>query len=524
MSKSDCRQERGVALLLSILALLLVTAVATGMVFMSSTEGTINSNFKSEETAYFAARAGTEEVRDRMLVTSANSINALLPTTLPSTTGGVLYILQSGVNISNVTDFSSSNANPSWVDDELCHDFNYGGMSQLPANVRCTNLPAGSTWYQTSASVAPYPLEYKWVRVTLKANNSTAYPVNGVSSNSSPVCWNGTSEVALTAANCNAMPQVANPVYMLTALAVMPNGARRLVQQEVAETPTSGQPGGLFATGTGCSALNFGGGAASGSFNSSLEATPTNPPSNLVNANGNIGANGNVLVNGTSASVNGSISTNMTASVGGCPPDGISVSGNPGMGSLVGLPSPYTPPVPPAPNPLPPTTSKSINKNTTLAPGAYGNVKITGGATVTLTGGTAANPSVYTMNSLSLAGNSLLNITGPVVINLAGTSTVNVLDMTGGGFSNTTSVPSNLVINYGGSGSITLAGGTQSYAILNAPNAAVSFHGGSNFYGQVLGKTIDDQGGTNFYWDQAVNTQPPPNTPLYEISMRELTY
>lgn len=523
MPKSDRRQEKGVALLLAILALLLVTAIAAGMVYMSSTEGAITSNFKNEQSAYFAARAGTEEVRDRMLPTNANTISALLPTALPGTSGGVLYVLQDGVSMNYLTNFSSSNPNRSWVDDELCHDFNYGGMTQLPANVRCTNLPAGA-WYRTTASVAPYPLEYKWVRVTLKANNSTAYPVNGVSGNSSAVCWNGISEVTLNAASCSAMVPAANPVYMLTALAVMANGARRIVQQEVAATPTSGQPGGLFATGTGCSALTIGGGALTGSFNSSSEGTPTNPPSNRVNANGNIGANGNISINGTSASINGSISTNMTAAVGACPPDGVSVSGKPGMGSLIGLPVPYSPPAPPAPNPLPPTTSTSIRSNTTLAPGSYGNVNITGGATVTLNGGTPANPAIYTLNSLSMAGNSTLNVTGPVVINLAGTGTANVLDMTGGGFSNTTNVPSSLLINYGGSASITLAGGANAYAILNAPNAAVSFHGGSNFYGQVLGKTIDDHGGTNFYWDQAANTQPPPNTPFYEISMRELTY
>lgn len=523
MRKTKRTRERGVALLLTVLVLLLLTAIATGMVYMSQTEGTIDSNFKNEETSYFAARAGTEEARDRMLPANANTISALLPAQLPSTSSGVLYILQSGVTMNNVTKFSG-NSNPTWVDDELCHDFNYGGMTQVPANVRCSTLPAGSSWYQSTASVAPLALEYKWVRVTLKANNSTAYPVNGVSTNGSQVCWNGISEVALTAASCSAMTPVANPVYMLTALAVTTNGARRIVQQEVAETPTGGVPGGMFATGTGCSALTIGGGAATGSFNSSLEATPTNPPSNLVNANGNIGANGNVAVNGSSASVNGSISTDMTAGVGSCPPDGVSVSGHPGMGSLVGLTAPYSPPVPPAPNPLPPTTNTTIHSNTTLTPGSYGNLSITGGATVTLPGGTANNPAVYTVNSLSMAGGATLNVTGPVVINIAGTGQTDVLDMTGGGFSNTTNVATNLVINYGGSGSITMAGGADAYAVLNAPNAAVSFHGGSNFYGQVLANTIDDHGGTNFYWDQAANVQPPPTNPLYEISLRELTY
>src|SRR5579863_2994248 len=321
------------------------------------------------------------------------------------------------------------------------------------------------------------------------------------------------------------MTPVANPVYMLTALAVTSSGARRIVQQELAENPATPPPGGMYSTSASCNppALTIGGGASTGSFNSATEATPSDPPTNQTNTNGNIGANGNVTVNGTSASINGTISTNLTPAVGSCP-DGVSKTGNPTMGALVGLASPYTPPIPPAPNPLPPVTSYPIGSSETLPPGAYGNVSITAHSTVTLTGGTVASPSVYTLNSLSLAGNSVLAVTGPVVINLAGVGTATVLDMTGGGFSNTTNIPSDFVINYGGSGSVVMAGGAAAFGVLNAPNAAVSFHGGSNFYGQVIANTIDDHGGTNFYWDQSLNTQPPPNTPLYEISLRELSY
>ena len=70
MSKTNHRGERGIALFVSILALLLLTAVAAGMIYLSSTETSISSNFKAEETAYFAARARVEEVRDRMLPTT----------------------------------------------------------------------------------------------------------------------------------------------------------------------------------------------------------------------------------------------------------------------------------------------------------------------------------------------------------------------------------------------------------------------------------------------------------------------
>ncbi len=67
MRNTNHRKERGIALLLSVLALLLLSAVAAGMIYMASTENSIAANFKSEETEYFAARAGIEEVRDRMI-------------------------------------------------------------------------------------------------------------------------------------------------------------------------------------------------------------------------------------------------------------------------------------------------------------------------------------------------------------------------------------------------------------------------------------------------------------------------
>ena len=145
--------------------------------------------------------------------------------------------------------------------------------------------------------------------------------------------------------------------------------------------------------------------------------------------------------------------------------------------------------------------------------------------TVTLTGGTVNNPAVYTMNSLTMNGNATLVISGPVVINFAGVGVTTVVDMTGGSFSNTTNVPSSFVINYGGSDSMTIQGGNQSYAVINAPNSDLRFRGNANFYGQAIARTIDDQGGTNFYWDTALVPPPPTNTTTFaEVALRELSY
>ena len=532
------QREQGIALLLSILCLLLLTAVAAGMMYLSATETAINGNFKSEESAYFAARAGVEEVRDRILPANANTINPSLPTALPTGAGGVLYVLN-GVSAANIKD----NTSP-YFDDELCHDFTaIGSWSEsTTTNQRCTTLPSGTTWYtcvpntcsasNSAYATSAFPLEYKWVRLTLKSNNSTAYAVNGNSADTFPVCWNGTSEVVTTGGplpittQCANLKPVATPVYLVTALAVMPNRGKRVVQQEIAETPTGTLPGGLFATGTGCGALNIQGNAATGSYNSSTESSPSYPPTNQVNSGGDVGSNGNISLGGSSAAVNGNISTALAATVGSCPGNGISKSGGATYTAATGAAPVYTAPVPPAPNPLPPQTSVT-KKDLTLPAGSYGNVTIKG--TVTLTGGTDINhPAVYTINSLTLNGGATLNITGPVVINLAGqnlaSSSTPVLDMNGGSFSNTSNLASDFVVNYGGSNPMTIIGGNNAFAVINAPNSDLTFKGNSNFYGQAIGKTVDVQGNGHFYWDKALVTPPPDINPLYEISLRELSY
>src|SRR6266536_1805144 len=78
MRMPNRHSEKGIALILSILALLLLSAIAVGMMYTSSTEASVNSNFKSEEVEYFAARAGVEEVRDRMLPYNPSTINDYL--------------------------------------------------------------------------------------------------------------------------------------------------------------------------------------------------------------------------------------------------------------------------------------------------------------------------------------------------------------------------------------------------------------------------------------------------------------
>lgn len=54
------RNECGIALLLALFALVVVTSIGLGMMFLSDTETAVNANFRDEQLAYYAAKAGLE--------------------------------------------------------------------------------------------------------------------------------------------------------------------------------------------------------------------------------------------------------------------------------------------------------------------------------------------------------------------------------------------------------------------------------------------------------------------------------
>ena len=90
---------------------------------------------------------------------------------------------------------------------------------------------------------------------------------------------------------------------------------------------------------------------------------------------------------------------------------------------------------------------------------------------------------------------------------------------------NTSMVAGNFQVNYAGAGNVKVAGGSSAYEVINSPNAALKFTGGSNFYGSAIGATVDDGGGTALHFDTTLmNNVPTPAANLAEISLREVSY
>ena len=188
------RKQRGVALLVAMFALLLLSAIGMGMMFSANTETNVNANYREKQLAIYAGVAGAMEVKDRL-----RSGDITVPSDIPSTSAAnILYI----INPKSGETVAPWNYNNKYYDTELCHD-NVMGLTgtygtQCPA--ASTSFPGGSAWYSSrDNSAGSYtgvfklnpPLDYKWARVQLKTNNSTNFPADGNSANSGQVCWNG---------------------------------------------------------------------------------------------------------------------------------------------------------------------------------------------------------------------------------------------------------------------------------------------------------------------------------------------
>src|SRR5713101_3935695 len=119
--------EEGVALVAAILTLLLISAITAGIIILSNTETNTSTNFKDEQRAFFSAKAGIEEVRDRLRDKATGTLagtSPVLPTTLPGvSTTGVTYVLNplGSETVAPWTAPTTSSPNP-YVDDEICKE------------------------------------------------------------------------------------------------------------------------------------------------------------------------------------------------------------------------------------------------------------------------------------------------------------------------------------------------------------------------------------------------------------------
>src|SRR5467141_1085075 len=153
---------RGIAFFVTFFGLLIVTAASLGIVFQAE----INGNHGADKFVFYASKAGLEEARDRMRTNAGTgiTISANLPTALPGTPNGVLYITNPAGSKTVSPWLPTVNNSPNkYFDDEICLEVGCVG----------TQVPATPGWYITPAltahsSYAANPvLPYKWIRMNL---------------------------------------------------------------------------------------------------------------------------------------------------------------------------------------------------------------------------------------------------------------------------------------------------------------------------------------------------------------------
>ena len=239
--KKNRNSEKGIALFVAIFTVLLITAIGASMIMLTMTDTTISGNFRDEQKAFFAAKAGMEEVRDRFRNTADNSIFASLPAALPGNPTSFLYVLNPRNAEADTPWLTTGSAYP---DTEVCNELSKMGSA-------CGSPLPG--YYSTTASptYAMNPVSsWKWTRINLKVNSTASGTSTTNLVDNTPglgpgalVCWNGAYEVATTLGTCAAMNPNFLPVYVMTTLAVTPSGSRRMVQAEAISNKYPTLPG-----------------------------------------------------------------------------------------------------------------------------------------------------------------------------------------------------------------------------------------------------------------------------------------
>jgi hypothetical protein len=547
--QTSCKtQERGVALVMALLMILVLGVLAATVMFTAQSQAWTGLNYRLTSQSRYAAEAGVQ-----------NTMNWLSTYTVPTAALLVKYDMTknpvqckagaTGCTVGNPIVLSSTSGVTNYPDSTVA------GL--YPSSTSLPGVP-GAT-YSTTATL-------------LRMSQVAGVPWLGAAGGGGVIqTWQITSTGSVTG--------IRNATVQVTAT------------YEQGTTPIF--PYGLEALGTSCSAIYFGGGAATeltDSYNSSLGTYA----SQSHGTNGNMGTNGNVYL-GSGSSVGGTISVAPpnTATAGTCAGgNGVTNnSGNPnptitGLGAKMAtiLPWGCDPAAPPC---YPPgtkiTTAQNVStscisvagcsKGTpacsactttslyvdnsgstspanvyTLAPGPYGNLVMANNDVFHFTAGT------YNVNSLDFGGSNAQIVvdSGPVIFNLvgncasgcptytepssymppgwanpytsvlwgAGDAGFNVCapgvvanpgngvpgQTTCGGAAKTpiAAIPTNFQIVYGGN--LTLrVGGMPNAAVTYAPNATYFSPGGIvGYYGSIVVKNFADTSAAPFHYDDAL--------------------
>jgi hypothetical protein len=218
------RREAGIALLISIFILLLISVVAISLLVSSGTESAIAGNYRAATAVYYAALAGLEEGRGRLSPKNPNSFKSTAPPGFlpapgaPFAVGSPVYI----INSAGVTPWDPTSTYP---DNEF--------QSEFPSATYPMPNPAPNVNSVSNAGGIQGP-SYKWVRINGVSEQSLNINFDGNPNSTTPVYYDGT--------RFSNNPSSGNQLLEVTSLAVLPNGSQKMVQYLVASVPITLPP------------------------------------------------------------------------------------------------------------------------------------------------------------------------------------------------------------------------------------------------------------------------------------------
>jgi len=462
--------EKGIALVLSLFLLSAMSVIAASLMFLSQTETYSSMNYRLMSQARYGAESGIHK-----------AANHLLYTYVAPDTAGADPIANYNTNVSPVTcTIGCPNiGRPVVLSANAAIASNYPNAAVQAAFLAAVQgtLPAGNT----TVAFAPYATLLSMQQIEVYGGGGVLKTIQ---------TWQITSTGTITAGK-----------------------TAQVEVSAVLETPKfPAQLYGAFGTAGGCGTLNFhGNNTQTDSYNSGDALVGGNPV--ISNSGGNVGTNGN-LTEGGGADIYGTLSSPRVG-VGACSAGnvnalsssgGATVNGHnpPQAGDILQLPQAVLLPTPWVPAGVP-TTAYNGNGQTLLNGATVGNVTVNANSTLTL--GAPGVTSVININSITINGNANLVILGTVILNVVGSGETTPIDFTGGSVSNSSFDPSTFRVMYAGTDAVKLNGGAHTTAMVYSPNARVSFNGGGDFYGSVVGATIDDTGGARIHYDRRLSAE-----------------
>jgi Tfp pilus assembly protein PilX len=477
MRRGDSAGERGIAMVIALFMVLVMTVLGTSLMFVSQAETLSSHNYRLSSQARYGAESGLHMAANYLM-------SAAYTTAAPGTPGDPLS--NYNTTVSPVT----YNGRPVVLSSNAAHPANYP--------VDAVNA-AFSTAAQGTLSVNGDPPISIRAYATLRSMRQFSDSITGQAITIQT--WDLVSEGDIAGARpatvevASTLERQPRPVYSYAA----------------------------FATNNGCAALSFAGGATTNSYDSTAALAAGAPV--ISNANGNVGTNGNLTEVGDPTTINGSLST-PRAGVGACSSTNVT-AWNDQSGTLTGgitqLSQPIAYPTPPLPSPMPPTTNVGFSQNggcpsgvsgctvsangATLKPASVGGTIVMGDVTTNGSSVIHLNAGTYVVNSLTMNGNSQIVVdSGPVIVQVAGVGQNTPITITGQGLVNPSFQPANLQFMYAGTGEVKLAGGDNTSGLFYAPNAVGSImSGGADLYGAIVVATLTETGGAALHYDRHLN-------------------